>query len=109
MVRLAKDVNNNEDNNDNRSRKLRPRRQRRQDSSDVVVKGSAADLDVKNPVFDNNLDNITGGDTGYVKKHLLTQITYQNCKTIVDYILAFQIEVNPSRNYRFNTISTVMS
>jgi integrase/recombinase XerD len=57
------------------------------------------------PNFDRKLDLITAGAKPFVKTHLLTKITPENCKTIVNYILAFQTEVSPSQNYRIDTVA----
>jgi integrase len=38
---------------------------------------------------------------------LLTRISRENCKIIVDYILAFQTEVSPKDSYRFYAIATL--
>jgi integrase len=56
------------------------------------------------PNFDRKLDVITAGATPFVKEHLLTKISTENCRTIVNYILAMQTEVSPSRTYRIDTI-----
>jgi hypothetical protein len=42
----------------------------------------AADLD---PNFDRKLDLITAGARPFIKQHLLTRITGENCQIIVDY------------------------
>lgn len=36
---------------------------------------------------------------------MLTRISRENCKTIIDYVLAFQTEVSPSNSYRIYTIA----
>jgi hypothetical protein len=54
--------------------------------------------------FDRKLDLITGGARPYIKKHLLTRITKENCATRINYILDMQTEVSPSQNHRNNTI-----
>jgi integrase len=58
----------------------------------------------EDPNFDRKLDLVTAGGRDFIKKHLLTKITRQNCAIIIDYILAFQTEVNPSQRYRLDTI-----
>jgi integrase/recombinase XerD len=58
----------------------------------------------EDPNFDRKLDLITAGGHDFIKNHLLTKITRQNCAIIVDYILAMQTEVNPSPRYRVDTI-----
>ena len=45
------------------------------------------------PNFERKLDTITAGALPHVKQHLLTKISRVNCKVIVDYILALQVEV----------------
>jgi hypothetical protein len=51
----------------------------------------------EDPNFDRKLDVITAGARRFVKEHLLHRITRENCITIVDYILAMQTEVSPSK------------
>ena len=58
----------------------------------------------EDPNFDRKLDLITAGGHDFIKNHLLTKITRQNCAIIVNYILAMQTEVNPSPRYRVDTI-----
>lgn len=59
---------------------------------------------LSDPNFDRKLDLITAGSHAYLKEHLLTRITRENCLVIINYILAFQTEVNPSPGYREATI-----
>jgi hypothetical protein len=56
------------------------------------------------PNFDRKLDLITEGAHAFVKEHLLTKITRENCSIIISYILALQTEVNPSERYRIDII-----
>ena len=56
------------------------------------------------PNFDRKLDIVTAGGHPYVKDHLLTRLTKQNSLLIVNYVLAFMTEVNPSQTYRIDTI-----
>jgi integrase len=56
------------------------------------------------PNFDRKLDLITAGAKPFIKEHILTRITHENCQVIIDYILAFQTEVNPVDRYRIDTI-----
>jgi hypothetical protein len=65
---------------------------------------TAAAIVEEDPNFDRKLDLITAGGHDFIKNHLLTKITRQNCSIIVDYILAMQTEVNPSPRYRVDTI-----
>lgn len=69
-----------------------------QRSTDIDIQGNF------DPNFDRKLDLITAGLHDYLKEHLLTKITWENCLVIIDYILAFQTEVNPSDDYREVTI-----
>ncbi len=57
------------------------------------------------PNFDRKLDAVTAGGPQYLKEHFLTKITKKNCKIIVDYVLAMQIEIGPSQTYRIDTIN----
>ncbi len=59
----------------------------------------------EDPNFDRKLDLITAGARPFVKEHLLTKITRQNCQIIINYILAMQTEVNPAQTYRIDTIN----
>jgi hypothetical protein len=59
---------------------------------------------IEDPNFDRKLDLITAGARPYIKDHLLTRITRENCQVIIDYILALQTEINPSEQYRTGTI-----
>jgi hypothetical protein len=60
--------------------------------------------DNDDPNFDRKLDLITAGVRPFVKEHLLTKISSENCKTIVDYIVAFLTEVSPADTYRMDNI-----
>jgi integrase len=55
------------------------------------------------PNFDRKLDLVTAGARPFIKEHLLTKISRENCITIIDYILAMQTEVSPSQTYRVDT------
>jgi len=48
------------------------------------------------PNFDDKLDLVTDGGKPLIRDHLLTRITRDNCNTIINYILVFQTETNPS-------------
>jgi integrase/recombinase XerD len=54
--------------------------------------------------LDRKLDIITAGAKPFVKEHLLTKISKDNCQIIVNYIMAMQTEVSPTEEYRINTI-----
>jgi hypothetical protein len=54
------------------------------------------DDDDNDPNYDRKLDAVTAGGVAYVKEHLLTKISRENCKVIVDYVLAMQTEIGPS-------------
>jgi hypothetical protein len=56
------------------------------------------------PNFERKFDLVTDGAHPFVKDHLMTRITHENCKIIVDYIMAFQTEAGPSQQYRIDTI-----
>jgi len=47
---------------------------------------------------------VTEGGKPFIKDHLLTRITRDNCNTIINYILDFQTETNPSEEYRLNIV-----
>jgi integrase len=59
---------------------------------------------INDPNFDRKFDLITADSQNYIKEHLLTKITRQNCQTIINYILALMNEVNPSKEHRIVTI-----
>ena len=63
--------------------------------------------DINDPNLDRKLDAITAGALPHVKQHLLTKISRVNCKVIVDYISALQVEVGPSESYRISTIQAL--
>ena len=54
--------------------------------------------------FDRKIDVVTAGARPFVKEHLLTRITRENCLTIVNYMLAMQTEVSPMETYRIDTL-----
>jgi hypothetical protein len=54
--------------------------------------------------FDRKLDLVTAGARPYIKDHLLTRISRENCITIVNYMLAMQTEVGPAQSYRIDTL-----
>jgi hypothetical protein len=56
------------------------------------------------PNFDRKLDLVTAGGRPHIKEHLLTRITRENCQVIINYVLGFMTEVNPSQSYRLQTI-----
>jgi integrase/recombinase XerD len=59
------------------------------------------------PNFDRKLNLITAGANPWLKKHLLTRISRENCQVIIDYILAMQVETNTSQGYRVDTIGAL--
>jgi integrase/recombinase XerD len=54
--------------------------------------------------FDRKFDLATEGVREYIKEHLRTKITKENCATIITYMLDMQTEVSPSQTHRTNTI-----
>lgn len=56
-------------------------------------------------LLDHKIDLITSGLKSYLKEHLLTKISRENCSTIVSYIMAMQTETNLSDDYRLNIIN----
>ena len=56
------------------------------------------------PNFDRKLDLVTAGARPYIKDHLLTRISRENCITILNYMLAMQTEVGPAQSYRIDTL-----
>lgn len=59
---------------------------------------------ITDPNFDRKLDLITAGAKPFVKEHLLTRISKENCLVIIAYVLTMQTEINPSERYRIDTI-----
>lgn len=59
------------------------------------------------PNFDRKFDLATEGARPFIKEHLLTRISQENCSTIIAYILAMEVEINPSERYRIDTIYTL--
>ena len=74
--------------------------------SNEIDKAAAADAGaiINDPNFDRKLDLIAAGAKPFLKEHLLTKITRENCQIIINYVLAFQAEVNPAEKYRLETI-----
>lgn len=62
------------------------------------------DNDDNDPNFDRKLDLVTAGAKPHIREHLLTKISKENCKIIVDYVIAFLTEVSPAETYRIDTI-----
>jgi hypothetical protein len=56
----------------------------------------------EDPNFERKLDLITEGSRKFLKDHLLTRITGENCTTIINYILAMQTEVISLSSYQLN-------
>jgi hypothetical protein len=73
-----------------------------------MVERSSADIfsqiEREDPNFDRKLDLITAGAPHFLKGHLLTKITQENCLVIINYILAMQTETAVSEYYRTNTV-----
>jgi hypothetical protein len=55
--------------------------------------------DDNDPNFERKLDLITAGVRPFVKGHLLTKISRENCKIIVNYVMAFLTEVSLAETY----------
>jgi len=68
------------------------------------IKGEVESINDNDPNFDRRLDLVVAGCQPFVKDHLLTKITKENCLTIVAYVLAFQTEISPKLSYRRETI-----
>jgi integrase len=56
------------------------------------------------PNFDRKLDLVIAGAHPYLKDHLLTRITRENCLLIMRYVMDLMTEINPAPDYRFDTI-----
>jgi hypothetical protein len=73
-----------------------------------MVERSSADIfsqiEREDPNFDRKLDLITAGANPFLKEHLLTKVTRENCLTIINYVLAMQTETEVSEYYRINTV-----
>jgi hypothetical protein len=65
---------------------------------------SRCQIDNDDPNFDRKLDLVTTGAKPHIREHLLTKISKENCKIIVDYVIAFLTEVSPAESYRIDTI-----
>lgn len=61
-------------------------------------------LDANEINFDRKLDLITACAHPFLKEHLLTKISHENCEVIIRYISDFMTEVSPSQEYRIQTI-----
>jgi hypothetical protein len=53
-------------------------------------------VDNEDPNFDRKLDLITAGAKPWLKQHLITKVSRENCLVIINYILAMQTETNTS-------------
>lgn len=71
----------------------------------VAKEGNGNNNQEVDPNFDRKLDLITAGAQPFVKEHLLTRITREDCQIIINYILAMQTEVSPYQTYRIDTIN----
>lgn len=71
----------------------------------VAKEGNGNNNQEVDPNFDRKLDLITAGAQPFVREHLLTRITRENCQIIINYILAMQTEVSLSQTYRIDTIN----
>jgi hypothetical protein len=60
---------------------------KKQQQRDIINNNIGEDED---PNFDRKLDLITAGARPFVKKHLLTKITRENCQIIINYSLPFK-------------------
>jgi hypothetical protein len=58
----------------------------------------------EDPNFDRKLDLVTEGARSFIKEHLLTRITRDSCNIIINYIIVFQTETNPSEKYRIEIL-----
>jgi hypothetical protein len=72
--------------------------------SRIDGKGKEEQVILEDPNFDRKLDLFTEGSRPFVKEHLLTKDSRENCTTIINYILVMQTELNPSQRYRVDTI-----
>src|SRR5215210_4662078 len=90
--------------------KQKPHQQQKHVDSSVYkrqISNSSGDNNNNNnddPNFDRKLDLITAGGKPFIKQHLLTRITKENCLVIINYILALQTEVSPADTYRIDNI-----
>jgi hypothetical protein len=50
------------------------------------------------PNFDRKLDAITAGAPPHLREHSWTKISKENCKTIINYVLAMETEIAPSES-----------
>jgi hypothetical protein len=62
----------------------------RANAEDIKGKMLPAASEIEDPNFDRRLDIAVAGCQPFVKRNLLTNITRENAKIIVDYILAFR-------------------
>jgi integrase/recombinase XerD len=70
-----------------------------------VTENNTNDNGTYDSLLDQKIDLIlTGVKKQFLKEHLLTKISKENCSTIISYIFAMQTETNLSDNYRGNTI-----
>ena len=61
-------------------------------------------IEREDPNFDPKLDLITAGAPHFLREHLLTKITRENCLVNINYVLAMQTETEVSEYYRINKV-----
>jgi len=61
-------------------------------SHNIVIADDKYDVN-----FERKLDTITAGGKPYTKNRLLIRISPENCRIIVNYIIALQIEISPAQ------------
>jgi integrase/recombinase XerD len=65
----------------------------------VLTKSKHDDNQNSNALFDMRVDTITEGIIPYYAK-TLRNLSYENAQTIVNFVMALNSEINPSKNYR---------
>jgi hypothetical protein len=64
-----------------------------QRSNEIDKVAADAGAIINDPNFDRKLDLITAGAKPFLKEHLLTKITRENCQIIINYVLAFHTDI----------------
>ena len=74
----------------------------------VLAKSKHNDTQDPDSLFDMRVDIITEGMIPYYTK-TLKKLPYTNAKAIVNFVMALNTEINPSRNYRKSIVAVICS
>jgi hypothetical protein len=75
-------------------------------SRNVSAKGKHDDIQNLDALFDMRVDTVTEGMIPYFTK-TLKKLPYENAQTIVNFVMALNTEINPSKNYRTSIVNVL--